>query len=263
MDVLHAIILGLLQGLTEFLPISSSAHLILLPRLMEWADQGLLYDVGAHFGSLLALLIYFRKDLTRMGAGWVNSFRAGSNRDADLVWFLGLATMPLCLAGLLFHDVIGFLRNPLIIAGATILFALVLWWADGYGKRQRGFDDFRIRDAMIIGLFQVLAIIPGTSRSGITITAGLLLGLRREDASRFAFLLAIPALLLASGYELLNVSVSAIQVDWTALFTVTAVSFISAWLTIHWFLKLVERTGMLPYVIYRLFLGAVLFALFL
>ena len=262
-DILHAIILGLLQGLTEFLPISSSAHLILLPKLMEWADQGLLYDVGAHFGSLLALLIYFRKDLARMGAGWINSFSAGRNRDADMVWFLVIATIPICLAGLLFHDVTGLLRDPLVIAGATILFALVLWWGDRYGRRQRDMDDFRIRDAVVIGLFQVLAVIPGTSRSGITITAGLLLGLKREDASRFAFLLAIPVILLASGYELLNASVSAIQVDWTALFTVTAVSFISAWLTIHWFLKLVERTGMLPYVIYRLFLGAVLFALFL
>ena len=162
--------------------------------------------MGAHFGSLLALLIYFRKDLARMGAGWVNSFSAGRNRDADMVWFLVIATIPICLAGLLFHDMAGHLRDPLIIAGATILFALLLWWADRYGRRQRDVDDFRIRDAVVIGLFQVLAIIPGTSRSGITITAGLMLGLKREDASRFAFLLAIPVILLASGYELLNVT---------------------------------------------------------
>ena len=263
MDILHAIVLGLLQGLTEFLPISSSAHLILLPKLMDWADQGLLYDVAAHFGSLLALLIYFRKDLTNMTTGWIRSFSSGRNSEADMVWFLLIATMPICLAGLLFHDVAGHLRNPLLIAGATILFALLLWWADGYGRRQRSLDDFRLRDAVVIGLFQVLAMIPGASRSGITITAGLMLGLKRETASRFSFLLAIPVILLASGYELLNVTFSALQVDWPALFTVTAVSFISAWLTIHWFLKLVERTGMLPYVIYRLFLGAVLIALFL
>ena len=263
MDILHAIILGLLQGLTEFLPISSSAHLILLPKLMDWADQGLLYDVAAHFGSLLALLIYFRTDLARMGAGWVNSFSAGGNRDADMVWFLVIATIPICLAGVLFHDVTGLLREPLIIAGATTVFALLLWWADGYGRRERGVHDFRLRDAVVIGLFQVLAIIPGTSRAGITITAGLMLGLKREAASRFAFLLAIPTILLASGYELINASSSTMQVDWVALFTVSVVSFISAWLTIHWFLKLVEWTGMLPYVIYRLFLGAVLFALFL
>ena len=263
MDILQSIILGLLQGLTEFLPISSSAHLILLPKLLGWADQGLLYDVGAHFGSLLALLIYFRKDLARMAAGWVDSFSSGQNREARLVWCLVVATLPICLAGLLFHHVAGRLRDPLIIAGATVLFGLLLWWADRSGKRQRALDDFHIRDALVIGLFQVLAMIPGTSRAGITITAGLMLGLNREAASRFSFLLAIPAILLASGNELLNVTFSAIQVDWTALLTVAAVSFISAYLTIHWFLKLVERTGMLPYVIYRLFLGAVLFALFL
>ena len=263
MNTLHAIILGLLQGLTEFLPISSSAHLVLLPKLLDWADQGLLYDVAAHFGSLLALLIYFRKDLGNMTAGWVKSFTVGRNREADLVWFLIIATLPICLAGLLFHDLTGLLRDPLIIAGATILFALLLWWADSRGKRRRSLEDFRLRDAVVIGLLQVLAIIPGTSRAGITITAGLMLGLNREAASRFSFLLAIPVILLASGNELLNVSVSALQVDWTALLTVTVVSFISAWLTIHWFLKLVEWTGMLPYVIYRLFLGALLFALFL
>ena len=122
MDILHAIILGLLQGLTEFLPISSSAHLILLPKLMDWADQGLLYDVVAHFGSLLALLLYFRKDLARMSAGWVNSFSPGRNRDGDLVWFLVIATVPICVAGLLFHHAAERLRDPQVIAGATVLF---------------------------------------------------------------------------------------------------------------------------------------------
>ena len=263
MDTLHAIILGLLQGLTEFLPISSSAHLVLLPKLLDWADQGLLYDVAAHFGSLLALIIYFRKDLANMTTAWIRSFTSGRNREADLVWFLIIATLPICLAGFLFHDLTALLRDPLIIAGATILFALLLWWADSRGKRRRSLDDFRIRDAVVIGLLQVLAIIPGTSRAGITITAGLMLGLNREAASRFSFLLAIPVILLASGNELLNAGFSASQVDWTALSTVTIVSFISAYLTIHWFLKLVERTGMLPYVIYRILLGAVLIALFL
>ena len=262
MDILHAIILGLLQGLTEFLPISSSAHLILLPELAGWDDQGLLYDVGAHFGSLLALLLYFRKDLARMGAGWVASFSTGRNRDAELVWFLLIATVPICLAGLLFHQVLDYLRDPLVIAGATVLFGLLLWWADRRGKQARDLRGLGLRDAVVIGLFQALALIPGTSRAGITITAGLWLGLSREAASRFSFLLAIPTILLAAGYELLNASVSAAQVDWPALFTVSAVSFISAYLTIHWFLKLVERTGLLPYVIYRLALGGLLFALF-
>ncbi len=262
MDSLHAIVLGLLQGLTEFLPISSSAHLILLPKLAGWADQGLLYDVGAHFGSLLALLIYFRTDLARMGASWFNSFSAGRNRAADMVWLLALATVPICLAGLLLHHTAERLRDPMVIAAATVLFGLLLWWADRAGKRARDLDALGVRDALVIGLFQVLALIPGASRSGITMTAGLLLGLNREAASRFSFLLAIPTILLASGYELLNASFSSATVDWTALVTVSALAFISAYLTIHWFLKLVERTGMLPYVIYRLALGGVLFILF-
>ena len=263
MDILQSIILGLLQGLTEFLPISSSAHLILLPKLLGWADQGLLYDIAAHFGSLLALLIYFRQDLQKMIGGWVNSFSNGQNTEANMVWSLIIATIPICLAGLFFHREADLLREPLIIAAATVLFGLLLWWADGSGKRQRRLDDFRLRDAIVIGLFQILAMIPGTSRSGITITAGLMLGLEREAASRFSFLLAIPTILLASGYELFNVSFYGIQVDWAALFTVTVVSFISAYAAIHYFLKLIERTGMLPYVIYRLILGGILFALFL
>ena len=262
MDILHAFILGLLQGLTEFLPISSSAHLILLPELLGWDDQGLLYDVAAHFGSLLALLLYFRHDLARMGAGWFASFSAGRNRDADLVWFLLIATVPICLAGLLFHRAIDHLRDPLVIAAATVLFGLLLWWSDHNSRRERDLHSLRVRDAILIGLFQALAMVPGTSRAGITITAGLLLGLNRKAAGRFSFLLAIPTILLASGYELLNASLSAAAVDWAALFTVSAVSFISAYLTIHWFLKLVERTGMLPYVIYRLALGGVLFVIF-
>ena len=262
METLHAFILGLLQGLTEFLPVSSSAHLILLPELLGWDDQGLLYDLAAHFGSLLALLAYFRQDLARMGAGWLASFSAGRNHDADLVWFLLVATVPICLAGLLFHQAIEHLRDPLVIAAATVLFGLLLWWADHNGRRERDLRALGVRDAILIGLFQALAMVPGASRAGITITAGLLLGLNRKAAGRFSFLLAIPTILLASGYELLNVSLSAATVDRAALFTVSTVSFTSAYLTIHWFLKLVERTGMLPYVIYRLALGGVLFVLF-
>ena len=262
MDVLHAFILGLVQGLTEFLPVSSSAHLILLPELLGWADQGLLYDLAAHFGSLLALLLYFRQDLARMGAGWVASFTTGRNREAELVWLLLVATIPICLAGLLFHQAIEHLRDPLVIAAATALFGLLLWWADHNSRRERDLHGLGVRDAILIGLFQALAMIPGASRAGITITAGLLLGLNRKAAGRFSFLLAIPTILLASGYELLNASLSAATVEWATLFTVGAVSFISAYLTIHWFLKLVERTGMLPYVIYRLALGGILFVLF-
>ncbi len=262
MDLLHAVILGLIQGLTEFLPISSSAHLILLPRVMGWTDQGLLYDVAAHFGSLLALLAYFRKDLERLGRGWLRSLRTGPNAESRLAQRLVIATVPVCAAGFLLRDAADQLREPLLIAATTIVFGLLLWWAD-HCCRGRRLDELRLRDALVIGLLQVLAVIPGVSRSGITITAGLMLGLGRQAAGRFAFLLAVPVILAATGNELLSVSFQNTQADWPALLTTTAAAFAAAYATIHYFLKLVERTGMLPYVAYRLLLGGILLALFL
>ncbi len=262
MDPLHAVILGLLQGLTEFLPISSSAHLILLPRLMGWSDQGLLYDVAAHFGSLLAVVIYFRGDLRAIIIGWTGSLKGERGGEARLAWSLIIATIPICLAGLLFSVFIDSVREPQVIAGATVVFGLLLWWADRAGRRHRSMDEFNLRDALIIGLFQILAMIPGTSRSGITITAGLMLGLTREAASRFSFLLAIPVILIATGYEALSVTFTGSQVNWLAVAIVILVSFMSAYVAIHYFLKLIERTGMLPYVLYRLILGGIVLLLF-
>ena len=263
MSSAQAIILGLLQGLTEFLPISSSAHLILLPRLAGWADQGILYDVAAHFGSLLAVIVCLRKDLRGLIAGWLASFNQGPNAESRLAWCLVIATAPICLAGWLLRDGLDALREPRVIAGACALFALLLWWADHCGKRGRGLAGLRLKDALLVGMTQALALVPGASRAGLAITAGLLLGLRREAASRFSLLLAVPTILLATGYELFHAGRAAAQADWVALLTVCGVSFASAAVTIHFFLKLVERTGMLPYIIYRLLLAAFLFALFL
>jgi len=253
---------GLLQGLTEFLPVSSSAHLILLPGLTGRSDQGLLYDIAAHFGSLFAVIIYFRWDLNKIICGWIRSPHGERNMQATLAWSLIIATIPICLAGLLFTVFIDSLREPRVIAGATVVFGLLLWWADKAGRRQRNMDEFTFKDALVIGLFQILAIIPGTSRSGITITAGLMLGLTRETASRFSFLLAIPVILIATGYGVVTVAFTESQVNWSAVTAVTLVSFMSAYAAIHYFLKLIERTGMLPYVIYRLVLGGILFLLF-
>ena len=264
MSASHSMLSGALQGLTEFLPISSSAHLILLPVLTGQPDQGLAHDVAAHFGSLLAVIVCLRDDLRRLLAGWLGSFSGRGGAEARLAWALLIATAPICVAGVLLRSAAaGPLREPLVIAGATMLFAVALWWADRRGERRRGLDDFRLRDAALIGLFQVLALIPGASRAGVTITAGLLLGLKREVASRFSFLLAIPVILLSSGYELVAAASSPAPADWPALLTVASVAFVCAYATLHIFLKLVERTGMLPYVIYRLVLGAVLFAVFL
>ncbi len=265
MDLLHLIILGLLQGLTEFLPISSSAHLILLPRLAGWTDQGMVYDVAAHVGSLSAVIIYFREDLKTIISAWVKSITLKTqSHDSRLFWYLVLATVPIAVGGYLFHDLVAtYLRNPIVIGIASIVFGLLLWWADVAGKRIRDIGKITLRDAVIIGVVQVLAIIPGTSRSGITMTAGLMLGLNRQSTARFSFLLAIPTILLAGGYEALILFTRDVTSDLIGFMIVTVVSAISAWLAIHYFLKFLERTGMLPYVIYRVLLGGVLIYLFI
>ncbi len=263
MEFLHLIILGLIQGLTEFLPVSSSAHLILLPALAGWKDQGIVYDIAVHAGSLGAVVLYFRKDIQGIIKGWLATFSAGSTEKDFLLWYLMLATIPVGLAGLLLHDFVATsLRSPQVIATASIVFGLVLWWADKYGAHSRIQSGISWRDALIVGCAQALAIIPGTSRSGITITAGLMLGLDRQSASRFSFLLAIPVIILAAGYESYKLSSGQVDIDWIALFTIMAVAFVSALLAIHYFLKLLDRTGMLPYVIYRVLLGLFLFIIY-
>jgi undecaprenyl-diphosphatase len=255
----------LLQGLTEFLPVSSSAHLILLPLLAEWQDQGLALDVAAHFGTLIAVVIYFRKELKNIIANGVKSVPwQDNNIDARLFWFLLFATIPVSVFGYLGHDFISvYFRDPLIIAIATIVFGLLLWWADVKGKQNRDDDTLCLKDIIWIGLAQTLALIPGTSRSGITITAGLILGLNRKAAARFSFLLSIPVIFLAGSYETLALIRGGESADILSFTTIFIVSWFAAWLTISLFLKFIEKTGMLPYVIYRLLLGSFLLYLFI
>jgi undecaprenyl-diphosphatase len=264
MDLQHLIILGLVQGLTEFLPVSSSAHLILLPKIVGWSDQGLAYDVAAHLGSLLAVIIYFNKDLKRIIIAWLASIN-GKTRCADsfLMWYLIIATLPIAAIALLIYDFIASeLRDPIVIAFATIFFGILLWWADVYGKRVRAIESIGIKDALWIGLAQVLALIPGTSRSGITMTAGLMLGLERTVAARFSFLLAIPTILLAGGHEIYRFFILGAETEPIGFMVVFIVSAISAWCAIKVFLNLLDRTGMFPYVLYRLLLGTVLLYMF-
>ncbi len=263
MEYFHLIILGLIQGLTEFLPISSSAHLILVPVVAGWEDQGIVYDIAVHVGSLIAVLAYFRKDLQQLLRGWMATFSSTSTEKDYLLWYLLFATIPVGLAGLLFHDVVSTsLRSPQVIATASIVFGLLLWWADKYGLLVRTQARVGWRDALIIGIAQAIAIIPGTSRSGITITAGLMLGLNRQAAARFSFLLAIPVIILAAAYETFRLSSGQVDIDWVPLLSVVAISAVSAWLSIYYFLKLLDRTGMLPYVIYRVLLGLFIFVIY-
>ncbi len=265
MDFLHLILLGLLQGLTEFLPVSSSAHLILLPLLSEWQDQGLALDVAAHFGTLIAVIIYFQQDLKHIIGNGVKSVPwQESNTDARIFGFLVFATIPVSVVGFLGHDFISeYFRDPLIIAVATILFGILLWLSDAKGKQDRDESTLCLKDILWIGLAQVLALIPGTSRSGITMTAGLMLGLNRKTAARFSFLLSIPVIFLAGSYETFTLIREGESADVISFAVVFILSWLTAWLTISLFLKFVEKTGMLPYVIYRLILGSVLLYFFI
>lgn len=260
MDWNQVVVLAVLQGLTEFLPISSSAHLILLPLLVDWPDQGLAFDVSVHVGTLLAVLAYFRRDLSRMGRDWLRSLglrhRVG---DSAMVWYLIVGSVPVGICGLALSAIdTESLRSALVITVATIAFALVLWWSDRYSRGARVETDIGWRDVLVIGAAQALALIPGTSRAGVTITAGLALGLTREAAARFSFLLSIPVIVLAGGLEAVQASSGAQPVAWDAMLAGALIAFVCAYATIHFFLKLVERVGLLPFVIYRLALGVVL-----
>ena len=264
MDALHAIFLALLQGLTEFLPVSSSAHLILLPRLLGWEDQGLAFDVAVHVGTLTAVVLYFRRELVPMAQDWFQSLLTRKNTaNSRLAWAVLWGTIPVGLAGLLLKGFIeNNLRSELVIAAATIGFGLLLWWADAKGRGKRDEYSLRISDIFIIGVAQALALIPGTSRSGATMTAGLMLGLSRQAAARFSFLLSIPVITLAGGLLTIDLIQQPGLVDWRALTISAVTSAIAAYLCIHVFLSLLERIGMLPFVIYRLGLGMLLIYLF-
>lgn len=264
MDILQIIVLALVQGLTEFLPISSSAHLILVPYLTDWSDQGLAFDVAVHVGTLTAVVIYFRKEINKMFFAWIASLKGRHSEDSRLAWGVLIGTIPVGLAGLLFKDVISdHLRTPLVIAVTTIIFGFLLWYADWSGKRQRDEHSLSWKDIIVIGCAQAVALIPGTSRSGITITAGLLLGLTAPAAARFSFLLSIPVIALAGSVETLDYLHVASINDVNDLIIGAIISAVSAYFCIHYFLILLERVGMTPFVIYRLLLGALLLMFYL
>jgi len=261
MDIWHIIILAVIQGLTEFLPISSSAHLILFPQLTGWEDQGLAFDVAVHVGSLIAVLMYFRADLKPLLASWFKSMKTLQlTPKSRLVWGVGVGTIPVGLVGLAIvgAGLADYLRNPLIIATSTIVFGGLLWWADVIGTRERDEFSLRWQDILLIGLAQTLALIPGTSRSGITITAALLVGLNRRAAARFSFLLAIPVIILAGTTEILTLMSIDSPVNWYALWLGVVFSALSAYLCIRTFIALLDRIGMLPFVVYRVALGILL-----
>lgn len=266
MELFAAIILALVQGLTEFLPISSSAHLILVPQLLGWPDQGLAFDVAVHLGTLLAVVWYFRHEVVAIVSAWTGSLmgKPCSQSDAHLGWMIIVATIPVVVAGLIFSDfVANELRSPVIIATATAFFGVALWLADLRSKNVADEHKIGLVAAVLIGFSQVLALIPGTSRSGITITVGLALGLSREVAARFSFLIAIPTIAGAALLETIELLDSPTPVPWLAMGVGLVVAASSAYVCIRLFLSVIERIGMLPFMLYRLALAAVLFWIFL
>ncbi|ASJ97671.1 undecaprenyl-diphosphate phosphatase [Shewanella marisflavi] len=260
MDIFQVIVLALIQGLTEFLPISSSAHLILPAQLLDWQDQGLTFDVAVNTGSLLAVVIYFRRELFSMFTAWTGSLVSREQtQESKLAWWIILATIPAVIVGFTAKDFIStHLRNIEVIATTTIVFGLLLWWADKLNRE--GFNEFQVgwKKALLIGIAQTMALIPGTSRSGATITAALALGLSREAAARFSFLMSVPVSLGAAILVVKDLLSSQEAIDYQALIIGTVLSFVAAYLCIHYFLKIISRMGMTPFVIYRLALGAVL-----
>lgn len=262
MSTVDVFILALIQGLTEFLPISSSAHLILPSAVLGWEDQGQALDVALHVGTLLAVVLYFRKEVGSMAVAWFGTVGIGPEKnnnsfDGKLAWWILLASIPLGIVGLLGKDFIEEnLRSAAVIAITTLVFGVLLGFADIKAKENISVEKLGFKGAMIIGLAQALALIPGTSRSGITMTLGLMLGLSKENAARFSFLLSIPAIIMTGGYLTYKLITSVEPVDWNTLGLGSVLAFFSAYACIHYFLILVGRLGMMPFVIYRMILGA-------
>ncbi len=262
MDWLHLFILAVVQGLTEFLPISSSAHLILPAKIMGWPDQGPLIDLMAHLGSLGAVMLYFRRDVVAMGHGGYDLISRDPKRmfskNAKLALYILIATPAALLVGLIM-SLNGWdeaVRSPTIIALAMIIFGIVLWWADLTGKQNRTMDDMNIRSAFLIGLAQVIAFIPGTSRSGITMTAARALGFNRKESARFSMLMAIPVIIAGGSFAFLKLlSGSETTASISDGLWVAGLSFISAFFAIAVFMKLIERISFFPFMLYRIVVG--------
>lgn len=256
------IVLAIVQGITEFLPISSSGHLILIPAFTNWPDQGLATDVMVHVGSLVAVLVYFWRDVLKLAVGGLNLLRGHVTNDGKIAIYILLATLPAVVFGLYLKNsgMGAMLRSVEVIAWNAIIFGIVLYVADIVGKRVKSMDDIRFGSAMIIGFAQALALIPGTSRSGVTMSAARFLGFERAEAARFSFLLGIPAIAGAGAVTMLEFVEKGESIPGDALWA-AFLTFFSAIAAIALLMAVVKRTSFLVFVIYRLLLGLVLFAL--
>jgi undecaprenyl-diphosphatase len=264
-DLLKAVFLGILQGLTEFLPISSSAHLRIFPDLFGWGDPGAAFTAVIQIGTELAVLIYFRRDIWRIGSTWVRSLYRPEYRgqlDARMGWFIIIGSLPIVVLGILLKDTIEEDFRSLWIIGTTlIVLGLILGIADRISADRLRIKDMRLRDAVLMGVAQSCALVPGVSRSGATISMGRFLGYEREAATRYAFLLAIPAVVGAGLFELTEIPNGENSYGWGPTIVATAVSFLIGYAAIAWLLRYVTTHSYLPFVIYRVVLGTLTLAL--
>jgi undecaprenyl-diphosphatase len=262
MPIEQIVVLALIQGITEFLPISSSGHLILAPVLLGWPDQGVLVDVMTHMGSLLAVLVYFWRDVLGMLHGCLDALRGRITREARLVFYILIGTIPIIIVGgiLKLTGLSDLTRSATLVAWNAIIFGILLYVADRFGLMTRVMADMTWKPAVIIGLAQALSLNPGTSRSGITITAGRALGFQRPEAARFSFLLSIPAT-AAAGILIIGDAVEKQEPITNAALMTGALTFLVALATIAFLMRLIRHMSFLPFVIYRLLLGIVLLAL--
>ncbi len=269
MDFAKDILLGLVQGLTEFLPISSTAHLRVVPALLGWQDPGAAYSAVVQLGTLAAVLVYFFSDLWAMTKAWALGLVSGrpfAERDARLAWILIVGTLPVGVLGLLFQDLIETsLRSLWVVGAALIALALLLALAEAMGKRSRDQSEIGWLDGLWIGAAQALALIPGASRSGVTITAGLFLGLKRADAARFSFLLSVPAVAASGLYELWALIQAGAFAQGTisvpSLLLATLTAGVSGYLAIAGLIRFLQSRSTAVFILYRILLGASIFAL--
>ena len=264
-DLLQAVFLGVLQGLTEFLPISSSAHLRIVPDLLGWGDPGAAFTAVIQIGTELAVLIYFRHDLWRIGSTWVRSLYRPEYRgqlDARMGWFIIIGSLPIVILGILLKDTIEEDFRSLWIIGTTlIVLGLILGIADRVSADRLRIKDMRLRDAVLMGVAQSCALVPGVSRSGATISMGRFLGYEREAATRYAFLLAIPAVIGAGLFELKDIPNEDNLYGWGPTIVATVVSFVVGYAAIAWLLRYVATNSYTPFVVYRIALGTLTLAL--
>jgi undecaprenyl-diphosphatase len=267
----ESIVLGVVQGLTEFLPISSTAHLRIVPAFVGWDDPGAAYTAVTQLGTMAAVVLFFREDLWRIGTAWLGSLRtvradrrARLGLDARLGWYILFATIPIGIFGLAFKDQIETgARNLYLIGIAMIVVGFVLLAAEEVSKRNREIEDIEARDAVGVGLAQTLALVPGVSRSGSTIAAGLFLGLDRPAAARFSFLLSVPAVVLSGLFELLGIITGSEQQDvaTSKLVISTLCAFVVGYAAIAWLLRYLASHSTVVFVVYRVVVGSLVLVL--